>query len=168
MAGCSSCHEHHAVSSVSDAFLVDRTSAVCLECHEEGDGQGSEFLAIAAVLDSLDGVLAEARETLEHAEYLGMEVSQALFELEDVGNARTRARSAVHTFRSDPVREEVAVGLEIADRATQRGEDALTEHRLRRVGLGLSSLVILLLITALLLKIRQMDSRPRPLREEHE
>jgi len=147
---------------VSDGLLMDRSEDVCLECHALDDPLGSEFQIIAGVLDSLDGVVAASRHILEEAENLGMEVSQALFELEDVNNARTRARSAVHSFSSDPVREEVLTGLEVADQAAERGEEALQEHGFRRVGLAVSVLIILLLISGLFLKMKEMDERLAP------
>ena len=62
-------------------------------------------------------------------------MSQALFELEDVNNAQTRAHSAIHSFHVDSVRQEVQAGLAITARAERRGEDALDEHHFRRVGL---------------------------------
>ena len=55
------------------------------------------------------------------------------------------------------VRQEVEAGLQITTRAEQRGEDALSEHHFRRVGLGLSSAIILLLIIGLLLKMRELE-----------
>jgi hypothetical protein len=55
------------------------------------------------------------------------------------------------------VRDEVAGGLELTARAAERGRDALEEHRFRRVGLGASSAIIVLLIVGLLLKIRQLE-----------
>jgi hypothetical protein len=88
---------------------------------------------------------------------MGMEVSQALFDLGDVNNIQTRAHSAIHSFRVDPVREQLAAGLEITTRAEERGLEALAEHRFRRVGLGLSPGVIVLLIIALLLRIRELE-----------
>jgi predicted CXXCH cytochrome family protein len=157
--GCALCHDHHAIESVSDAQLMDRSADVCFACHAADDPLGSEFRAIAELLDSLDGVVAASRHVLEEAENLGMEVHQALFELEDVNNARTRARSAVHTFSSGPVREEVAAGLVVADQAAVRGEEALQEHGFRRVGLGVSVLIILFLISGLFLRMKEMDER---------
>ena len=157
--GCALCHDHHAIEAVSDDQLIDRSQEVCADCHEAADTLGGEFLRMAVLLDSLDLAIAASRLTLEEAENLGMEVSQAQFELEDVTNARTRARSAIHTFHSAAVGAEVATGFEIVIRAEERGQEALNEHSFRRVGLVASSVIILLLITGLLLRIRETDEQ---------
>ncbi len=155
--GCATCHEHHAVQSASDATLRERSGDVCETCHVAPDTLGLQFERMAAVLDSLEAAEEAGRRLLSEAENVGMEVSQALFELEDVNNAQTRAHSAIHTFRVDPVREEVAAGLLITARAEERGRAALEEHHFRRVGLGLSSAIIVVLILGLFLKIREIE-----------
>ena len=154
LAGCATCHDHHAVEEVSEATLYARAEDVCATCHVPPDTLASQFDDIGAVLDTLEAAEEEALTVLEDAENRGMEVSQAIFELGDIGNVRTRARSAIHTFRVGPVRQEVEVGLAIAARAAERGEEALEEYDFRRLGLGVSSALILLLIIGLLLKIR--------------
>ena len=158
LAGCATCHDHHAVQEVSEATLHARAEDVCATCHVPPDTLANQFDAIGAVLDTLQAAERAALTVLEDAENRGMEVSQAIFELGDIGNVRTRARSAIHTFRVGPVREEVETGLAIAERAAARGEEALAEYDFRRLGLGISSVVILLLIIALLLKIREAEN----------
>lgn len=155
--GCALCHEHHAVQPVEDVNLVDRSDDVCESCHVPPDPFGQEFERMAAVLDTLREAEAASRAILEEAENAGMEVSQALFDLEDVGNVQTRARSAIHTFHVEPVREQVAAGLAITEQAEERGREALDEHHFRRLGLGASSAIILLLVIGLLLKIRELE-----------
>ncbi len=155
--GCALCHEHHAVEPVSDQLLMDRSTQVCAECHEAADTLGGEFVRMAALLDSLDRMTARSRRTLEDAENRGMEVSEALFDLDEVSNVRTRARSAVHTFHAGPVEAAVSSGLEVTDRARDRGLEAMADHRSRRVGLGTASAIIVLLIAGLLLKIRDSE-----------
>jgi hypothetical protein len=155
--GCATCHGKHDIERTTDAALGTRAREVCAQCHEPGDPNGQVFDRIAIVLDSLGVAADSARAILEEAEGLGMEVSQALFELEDVTNAQLHARTAIHTFSLEPVREQVAEGLAITGRAEERGQEALSEHRFRRVGLGVSTSIIALLIVALLMKIRQME-----------
>jgi predicted CXXCH cytochrome family protein len=156
---CAACHDHHAVQPVDDATLAERAEEICTQCHVPGDEAGLSFQAMAAVLNSLTQSAALSREHLEEAERMGMEVSQALFELEEVNNAQTRARSAIHSFSVDVVRREVDVGLAITQRASGRADDAFAEYDFRRLGLGVSSGIILLLVVGLLLKIRDMEQR---------
>jgi predicted CXXCH cytochrome family protein len=160
--GCSLCHGHHAVESVSDETLVERSTDVCLNCHAESDPEGGAFAAMARLLDSLEAEVEVSRLALEDAESRGMEVGQAFFELEDVNNVRARARSAVHTFSAEPVREEVEAGMSIAERAQERATDALDEYEFRRIGLGLSSLIIVLLIVSILMKAGELERAEKP------
>jgi predicted CXXCH cytochrome family protein len=155
--GCATCHEHHAVQAASDETLRARSADVCGACHVAPDTLGLEFERMASVLDSLQRAEESSRAVLEEAENMGMEVSQALFELEDVNNVQTRAHSAIHSFHVGSVRDQVAAGLEITSRAEARGREALEEHSFRRWGLGLSSAIIVLLIIGLLLKIRELE-----------
>ncbi|HSH74755.1 MAG TPA: cytochrome c3 family protein, partial [Longimicrobiales bacterium] len=166
--GCATCHDHHAIEPVSDETLHVRTEDVCSTCHMPPDTLGLEFERMAEVLDSLELAYEASLLVLEDAESRGMEVSQALFELEDIGNARTRAHSAIHTFRAQSVRQEVEAGLEIAARAGERGESALEEYDFRRLGLGVSSGLIALLIIGLLLKIREAEDRMEELVQQVE
>ena len=152
--GCATCHNHHDIQNVSDDMLVSRTETVCRKCHEAGDSAGMQFLDIKQVLDSLSQAADSSRKLLDHAENLGMEVSTAMFELQDVTNAETRSRNAVHTFSVAAVRKEAAPGFEVTSKALTRGDDALAEHRFRREGLAVFTLFVLLLMTGLILKIR--------------
>ena len=127
--------------------------------HAPTDTVGAEFPVMLALLDSLRFAFAQAQTLLREAENAGMEVSQALFELEDVNNALTKARSAIHSFHVGPVKQEVDQGLEVTNRALARGRAALDEHRFRRIVLAASTTLILALIIGLLLKIREVDRR---------
>jgi hypothetical protein len=124
---------------------------------------------MARWIDSLKVARAGAEAVLGRAENLGMEVSQARFELEDVTNALTKARTAIHSFTLDPVQTEVAAGLTAVDGSRQQGEKALVDHRIRRLGLAGSTGIILTLVIALLLKIRDIErtgAAPEPYHTE--
>ncbi|MEX2611904.1 MAG: cytochrome c3 family protein [Gemmatimonadota bacterium] len=157
--GCTTCHEHHAIEPPTDGLLLSRAQGLCGDCHDPGEPGALAFVEMHDLIDELRSSQAAGHEVLLHAEDLGMEVSQALFELEDVGTALTKARTAVHTLSVEPVREEVAVGLDIADRAEERGRTALREHKERRYGLAMSAGLIALLVVGLVLKINDMEGR---------
>lgn len=159
MPGCATCHGNHAIVTATDDALDTRTVEICAQCHAPGDPAGQAFRGMAAVLDSLDRAVEASEALLEEAHQRGMEVSQALFELEDVTNARTKARSAIHTLAVEPVREQAKAGFEIAGRAHERGVAALEEYDFRRMGLAVSAGIIVLLITSLYLKVKDVEAR---------
>ena len=157
--GCATCHDHHAIRKTSDANLKTRAEEVCATCHGPDDARGREFQAMARLLDSLSVSATASRDLLLEARNAGMEVSQALFELDDVNNALTKARSAIHSFHVGPVEKEVDAGLVLTTKGLERGRAAMEEHRFRRVGLAVSAGFILLLIAGILMKIRDNEAR---------
>ncbi|MFH1571668.1 MAG: hypothetical protein ABIL09_27005, partial [Gemmatimonadota bacterium] len=86
-----------------------------------------------------------------------MEVGDALYKLNEVDGRLTRARSFLHRFEPDKVREVSQEGLDLAASAQSEGEAALEELGFRRTGLVLSLVVIAVLGAALYLKIRTLD-----------
>jgi hypothetical protein len=70
------------------------------------------------------------------------------------------ARAAVHSFSPEAVGEAVVPGLEIAAASLETGAQALDDLRVRRTGLVISVLIILVFVFALVLKIRQIESGP--------
>ena len=154
---CATCHGNHDVQQPGDAALETRSREVCGSCHMAGDSSGGEFLAMKSLIDSLTTEAERSRAILLEAENRGMEVSTPLFELDDVGNALTKARAAIHTFHVAPVKAEIDGGFGITTRARERGQAALDEHRFRRVGLAFSVGIILIVIAGLVLKIRALE-----------
>lgn len=157
--GCVTCHGNHDIERPVDDDLLVMADSVCGKCHQAGTPEADVFPRIRALLDSLEDQTERSRALLTEARNLGMPVSQATFELDEVGNALTKARTAIHSFQVEPVRTEVANGLEITRATREKGLAALDEHRFRRVGLAVSTAIILLLIGALLMKLRQIEGR---------
>jgi hypothetical protein len=79
----------------------------------------------------------------------------------------TKARADVHLFQRAAVHRSVAEGLAVAQAARLAGERSLKERDYRRTGLFVSLVFIVLVIVALLLKIRQLRGRQRPPTETH-
>ncbi len=160
--GCVTCHGNHDIEKPSEAFLADRAQAVCSRCHEPGDSATAQFLVMERVLDSLKTEEALSKAALDEAENAGMEVSQALFDLQDVTDALTKARGAIHSFRADTVRAEAGAGFKLTSEGLTRAKEAMAEHRFRRVGLAVSVGFILIVITGLLLRIRELGDPRTP------
>ncbi|HSJ16010.1 MAG TPA: cytochrome c3 family protein [Longimicrobiales bacterium] len=159
--GCATCHGKHDISEPDDDALGLRNELVCGRCHAAGDTIGNEFTLMQVLLDSLQHEREQSRAILHRAENAGMEVSEALFRLEDANDAVVRARAAIHAFRMEPMREEIEAGLAVTDIAARRGAAALEEHGFRRAGLAVSTTLILILVFGLLLRIRELDRTDR-------
>jgi predicted CXXCH cytochrome family protein len=160
--GCSACHQHHDVQPAAGMVVGLDDKAVCVRCHTANDVGGRAAVEIRGSLESLRSEQAAAGAVLERAEHLGMEVSQARFELKDAGDALIKARSAIHAFSAPAVKSEVDTGLAVTAKARARGLRALEEFAFRRKGLIVSLVVILVLIAGLIVKIRQLERAPAP------
>ena len=133
--------------------------AICGNCHTPQDAGGKTAGAMRASIEKLRTDYETAYTLLSKAESDGMEVSQALFELNGAKTALVKARASVHGFNLNGVNAEVKPGLEISDKARARGVRALDELQFRRKGLAVSALIILALVVGLVLKIRQMEKK---------
>jgi predicted CXXCH cytochrome family protein len=164
--GCVTCHSNHDIVKPSEATLTNRAHTVCDRCHQAGSSDARQFLTMRTLIDSLSAAQVHSQGVLDHANNLGMDVSQAQFELSDVTTALTKARTAIHSFRSDSVAREVSTGLKTTSDAARQGQAALAEHRYRRIGLALSVPFILGVAAALWLRLRVIEADQR--REEHD
>ncbi len=160
--GCATCHNNHDIQPASSEMVGLGGKAVCAACHAAGDKGGRAAVEMHTMLDSLRQERDKAHAILEQAEHAGMEVSQARFDLNGATDALVKARAAVHAFRVDAVKKETEPGLAVSAKAFARGERALEELRFRRKWLSVSLAIIFVLICGLVLKIRQVEHRPRP------
>jgi Cytochrome c3 len=157
--GCATCHSNHEILETSDAMLGVGDKAICGNCHTPQDTGGKTAVAMRETIERLRTDYETAHAILAKSENAGMEVSQALFELNGAKTALVKARAAIHGFNLDGVNAEVKPGLEISEKARARGIRALDELQFRRKGLAVSVLIILALIVGLVLKIRQMERK---------
>ena len=157
MPGCATCHLNHDVLAASDSLLGVGESAACGACHSADDANGKVAMEMRALLDTLRTEHEAARDLLLRAERSGIEISQAQFDLNGAFDQLVKARAAIHNFTVAGVRTPVDEGRAIAARAHDRGIRALEEFAFRRRGLAVSVLIILTLIAALVMKIRQIE-----------
>jgi len=155
--GCATCHGNHDIAEADDDLLGLGESAVCSRCHNSEVGGGAVAAGMRRLIDSLNADFGVADSLLALAEQAGVEVSEAQFELGGAQNTLLQARAAIHSFSIDSVQAHIDDGLEITATAREQGFEALDELSFRRVGLAVSSVIILLLIGGLVLKIRQID-----------
>ncbi len=162
IAACETCHSHHDIESPSDAMVGTEPPAVCIRCHHEDKWPKgwAGARAIRASLDSLSGQYRAAEALVRRAERAGMEVGDALFDLNEAAGSLTKTRSTLHSFNPGRVEEVQRGGMELAEKALQKAQAALDELEFRRKGLGLSLVVIAVLGVALFLKIRAVDREP--------
>jgi hypothetical protein len=131
-----------------------------MNCHAAGDKGFAAAQKMAGDIARLKTFLGRAEDALKTAEQSGMEVSTPKVELASAHEALVKARVNVHTFSAPEVQKLTDQGTEISQKAYQAGVLALQERDVRRKGLGVSLIFIVLAISGLYLKIRQLESRP--------
>ena len=104
--------------------------------------------------------IADADNLLSAAEASGMEVSEARLQQDQARDSLTKARVTIHSFRAEPVRQDVQAGLAIAAKNLQAGKDALAERDYRRRGLAFALIAIFITLAGLFLYIRQTEREP--------
>jgi len=159
--GCATCHHYHDITTPSDAMLGMQGGAVCAPCHEKG--QFGATLAGASVaqqmrrgLEQLKREITMARSRLDDAERLGMEIRAPRFELRKATDALTNARTLVHSFSIEPMKKTLDAGLKVTAEVDKKAENALREHKRRRIWLAVSMIPILIVVGLLVLYIRTL------------
>jgi hypothetical protein len=159
--GCVQCHSNHEIVKPSDDWVGVGKGSTCGNCHSQGDQGYKTAEQMAAGFAKLKKTYALAENTLNDAEQSGMEVSSAKVELTSAHGDLIKARVNVHSFNAADVLKLTDAGSEISQKAYQAGVAALHERDVRRKGLGLSLIFIVLAVSGLYLKIRQMESRKK-------
>jgi len=161
--GCVVCHSNHGVRATSDAMVAFVKPSPCADCHrnDSSDKAAPAMLRIRGLLDSLTAGQKEAEAVLDRAENLGMDIADARYSLKDVNQARVKARVAIHSFAEKEFEEAARPGIVVAASARAAGKEAIHEHRFRRQGLVVSTLIVTLAALLLWLKIRQIERRQR-------
>jgi Cytochrome c3 len=158
--GCVVCHENHAVLQPTDAKVGTDAQSVCTQCHVAGDAGYQTAEHIHGSLTRLNIAIIDGDKILSVAEASGMEVSEARLQQDQARDSLTKARVSVHSFREQPVNDDVQAGLTIAAKDLQAGKDALAERDYRRRGLSFALASIFITVVALFLYIRQIERRP--------
>ena len=159
--GCATCHSNHEIVETSDAMLSAGDKSACGTCHPASSSGAALAASMLSSIDRLKNGYEKAQLILNNAEHAGMEVSQPLFELSEAKTALIKARAAIHGFDQTLLEKEIEPGLKVSEKAYERGVKALEELQFRRKGLAVSAVIIFALIIGLILKIRQMERKPK-------
>lgn len=158
---CAECHQNHAIGSSRDEMLGTTEGAVCITCHAEGDTGFEVAARLRGGIDDLKRAV-EAAETLTASIHnVGMEVGDQELALAEARTRLTLARTEMHTTDLSVVEPVLEEGHELVRRVEAAGAAQLEELQFRRVGLGISLAMILIVVVALWLKIQQLDRRHR-------
>ena len=157
--GCVTCHSNHAIKHPTDEMIGTGPEAVCIRCHTEGDAGFVQAQVMHDQLENLQSAFTASEEILGRAERQGMEVSQPMLQQAQAKDALMKARVSVHTFSESELKRDTDAGLAVTRQTHIAGEKALEEWKFRRVGLGLSLVMIALTLVGLGFYIRNLEQK---------
>ncbi|HSD63640.1 MAG TPA: cytochrome c3 family protein [Ignavibacteriaceae bacterium] len=163
---CETCHGHHDILPAQDKMLGVSSGAVCQKCHTPTENVNGYKAAskMKYWLDSLGQANALAKSLIFEAEQKGMEVEEAKFELRNINQAQLESRTVLHSFNEQKFKEVIDKGLTSSKDVIAQANSAINEYYFRRVGLGISVLIISFLIVILFLYIRKIE-KEHPLKD---
>ena len=158
---CETCHGKHEILPAQDKLLGTGPGAVCIKCHSSSDNVKGYKVAgqMKSWLDSLADQDTLANHLVFEAEQKGMEVEEAKFELRNIHQARIETRTVVHSFNEKKFKEVVDKGFASSKNVIAEARGAIDEYYFRRIGLGVSVLIISFLIIVLFLYIRKIEKQ---------
>jgi predicted CXXCH cytochrome family protein len=156
---CEACHGNHKITPPSDEMLAGGKDDICLQCHDPGTEPHETGTKIKRLIDDFVASSDAARTLLTEAEKKGVEVSEALFKLQEATTALVLARNLTHSLSPAEIESNLGEGVKALAEVESRGQEALREASFRRSGLVIATVFILLLAIALYLKIRD-SQRP--------
>jgi predicted CXXCH cytochrome family protein len=158
---CETCHGNHKIRYVTDEMVGTQESAVCMDCHDAGDDNKGYYVAaeMKLLIDSLKTEDKVSKEILEDATQKGMDVTDAEFLLKDVRQVLIQTRTSIHTFDVDKFKETIKPGFETVSKVKQEGISAVDEYYFRRMGLGIATIIVTILVIGLYFKIKKMENK---------
>ncbi|UCH10780.1 MAG: cytochrome c3 family protein [Fidelibacterota bacterium] len=155
--GCVVCHTAHDIQHLGDDVISVSADGVCGLCHTTGDAGALQAENMLAVLDSLSLSLEQAASSLHEADNRGLEVEELHLDLQTANTSLVQTRTMVHTFDAQLMSEEAEPGLKLAAQIVQSAQQLLHEFRMRKIGLGIATVLISFLALVLYLYIRTLD-----------
>jgi hypothetical protein len=155
-AECLVCHGNHRIEPPADHWVGTGQGAVCEQCHDGTGDSGAAIGRMRRSLDNLAGAVAAADTVLTTAERAGMLVDEGRQALREARQQQVQTRVLTHGFVADPFEKSASGGIAAATRARDAGEAALRELRVRHLGLGVSSLLVLAFLATLWVKIKRL------------
>ena len=155
---CEQCHGNHLILAATDTLLGTGSGALCIQCHDEGSTGFTAAAAIRASIDSLKFAIALAESTLTKAEQKGVEGGQARFDLGPAKDNLIRVRSVQHTADLAQVKEITSPAIKKAEDVQKTALASLGDLKTRRIGLGVSIIMVLFVAYGIWRKIKQVDS----------
>ncbi len=156
---CEACHGKHRIMKPSDDMLGVGQGAVCVKCHNPSSKGFKTALVIKGSIEELKTEIAKARGPALKAERLGMDVEDALFDINEADSSLTKARAYIHSFSKDEVSAVVKEGESLAKKGSELAQKAIDNFNSRRRWYIFVMLTIFIFSLALYARIRILEKK---------
>jgi hypothetical protein len=154
---CVACHSNHGIVHPTEEMIGDGERSVCKNCHGNNDKGIQLAVRMKQMMDSLVSEVDAANYFLNRAEQLGMDVSDAKFDANDIKKVLIVTRNNIHYSRLDKFEEAITEGFKLTSTGKTVGAEAIDEYYFRRAGFAVSTLFITILAISLYLKLRKIE-----------
>jgi len=151
---------HFTYTDPATGEKVRQSHVRCTDCHSEGSAGAETARELLHRQWQVTSTIARADRAALRARRGGVEVREAMAELDQAVDGQIELEVLVHTFTTAEgaaYTEKHATAWDHATQALEGARQALAELGFRRRGLGISLGLILLVLVALALKIRQIS-----------
>ena len=155
--GCEACHGYHKVLKTSIDMIGTHQGAVCSDCHNNGDNGYKAAKSMRNSLEELSTDIDSLSIKKNEVERIGMDDVEINFMLQEAKQNFIKAKTLVHTFDSTIVKEETQKGVTKIKEASLLAAHQIKEHQTRRLGFGVTTVLITVLVIALYFKIKEME-----------
>ena len=159
-AECLVCHGNHRIESPADHWVGLQEGAVCTQCHDQASDSAKTIGGMRDGLERLSTAVSAAEALLARAEYAGMLVDEGRLALREARERQVQSRVLVHAFADEPFTTTATGGMASARQAREAGEAAMRELQVRRLGLAVTTLLLVAFLVTLGLKIRSLPDGP--------
>jgi hypothetical protein len=135
-------------------------SSVCVKCHKAGDAGYRAAAEIHNQVSTLASMYRQAEDELQDIRTKGMNDADIAYLLQEGKQQLIQLRTLIHTFDVEKIKNQSAGGKKLIDEAMNQERLEIKEYNWRRMGFGISTLAFVILIIALILKIRQKKPGP--------
>ena len=154
---CEACHGNHKIMKTSDDMLGTGQDALCIQCHSPTSKGFKTAFAIKNSIEDLKKEILQAKESVSKVEQRGMDVEDALADIDEANNSLTKARGYIHTFSEEQVGSIVKEGETLVKKAKERALKARDDFNFRRKGYIFAILLIFIFSLTLYLRIRILE-----------
>lgn len=154
---CLECHGTHGIDKPTDDMVGTGKESICMDCHEDGDRGYIVADSINVMLKNVVAAYDTALVKQEEVQIVGMDDVEMSFLLQDAHQGLIHSRTLVHTFDPQQVKNTADKSLANSIAAINLGEAEIQDYNTRRMGLGIATIFITILVISLIFKIREID-----------